>query len=223
MSDFYDVGYSEPGLTTELPDEKQLSELLESEFKGTQKDFTYHLSILSALKVPAHGRVLDYGANWGYASWQFARAGFDVKSFEISKPRAAFGKKLRLTIHTDINEVGQGFDVVYSCHVLEHTPNPREVLLKQLSLVKPGGLVAAHTPHGSKGFRLNNYAVFHRVWGKVHPVLVTDGFVQRFAGSLPYIVTSDDRPENLANWDGVSQVKEPTDEAGFFFAIRASA
>jgi hypothetical protein len=26
-------------------------------------------------------------------------------------------------------------------------------------------------------------------------------------GSLPYIITSDDRPENLANWDGVSQSK----------------
>ena len=67
--------------------------------------------------------------------------------------------------YTDINEVGQGFDAVYSCHVLEHTPNPREVLLKQLSLVKPGGLVAAHTPNGSKGFRLNNYADFHRDMG----------------------------------------------------------
>src|SRR5262245_61665794 len=86
MSDFYDVGYSEPGLTTEFPDDKQLSELLENGFKGSEKDFTYHASILSALKVPVNGRILDFGANWGYASWQFARAGFDVKSFEISKP-----------------------------------------------------------------------------------------------------------------------------------------
>jgi SAM-dependent methyltransferase len=221
MSDFYDVGYSEP-LATELPDDKRLGELLETGFKGSERDFTHHSSILSALKVPSNGRILDFGANWGYASWQFARAGFDVTSFEISKPRAAFGKKLGLTIHTDINEVGQGFDAVYSCHVLEHTPNPREVLLKQLSLVKPGGLLAAHTPNGSKGFRSQNYTAFHRMWGQAHPVLVSDGFVQHFAGSHPYIVTSDDRPENLANWDGVSQVKQSTDEAGFFFAIRAN-
>ena len=187
MSDFYDVGYSEPGLTTELPDDKQLSELLETGFKGSEKDFTYSSSILSALKVPVNGRILDFGANWGYASWQFARAGFDVKSFEISKPRAAFGTKLGLTIHTDINEVGQGFDAVYSCHVLEHTPNPREVLLKQLSLVKPGGLVAAHTPNGSKGFQLKNYADFHRMWGQSHPVLLSDGFVQSVAGSLRFL------------------------------------
>jgi hypothetical protein len=173
--------------------------------------------------VPVNGKILDFGVNWGYASWQFSRAGFDVKSFEISERRAAFGKKLGLTIHTDINEVGQGFDAVYSCHVLEHTPNPREVLLKQLSLVKPGRLIAAHTPNGSKGFRLNNYTTFHRAWGPVHPVLLNDGFVQRVAGSLPYIVKSDDRPEKLATWDGLSQVKQSTDGAGFFFAIRANA
>jgi hypothetical protein len=60
------------------------------------------------------------------------------------------------------------------------------------------------------------------MWGQVHPVLLSDGFVQSVAGSLPYIVTSDDRPEKLVDWDGVSQVKQPTDRAGLFFAIRAS-
>jgi SAM-dependent methyltransferase len=222
MAEFYDIGYSEPGLTTKLPDDKQLTELLETGFKGGEKDFTYSSSILSALKVPVNGRILDFGANWGYASWQFARAGFDVTSFEISKPMAAFGKRLGLTIHTDLNEVGHGFDAVYSCHVLEHTPNPREVLIKQLSLVKPGGLVAAHTPNGSKEFQLSNYAAFHRIWGQVHPVLLSGGFVQSVAGSLPYIVTSDDRPEKLSNWDGVSQVKQSVDGSGLFFAIRAN-
>jgi SAM-dependent methyltransferase len=221
MSEFYDVEYSQPGLTTGLPDDDLLNELLATGFKGSEKDFTYHSSILRALKVPANGRILDFGANWGYASWQFARAGFNVTSFDISKPRAAFGKKLGLTIHTDINEVGQGFDAVYSSHVLEHTPNPREVLLKQLSLVKPGGFVAGHTPNGSKSFRLKHYSAFHRIWGRVHPVLLSDAFVRRVAGSLPYIVTCDDRPEKLARWDGISQVKEPADEAGLFFAFRS--
>jgi hypothetical protein len=211
--DFYNMGYHEPGdLATELPDDKQLGELLETGFRGTGKDFTYHLSILRALKVPENGTILDFGSSWGYASWQFARAGFSVKSFEISRPRAE---------HTDINEVGQGFDVVYSCHVLEHIPNPRDVLLKQLSLVKPGGIVAAHTPNGGRDFQSGNYPGFHRVWGRVHPVLLSDRFVQNVAGSRPYICTSDDRPENLATWDRISQVKQPTRESGFFFAIRA--
>ncbi len=222
-SDFYNVGYREPGLTTELPDEKELGTLLETGFKSSEKDFSYHSSILKALNVPENGTILDFGASWGYASWQFARAGFDVKSFEIAKPRAAYGTKLGLTINTDIDEVGQAFDVVYSCHVLEHIPNPRDALFKQLSLVKPGGLVAAHTPNGSKDFQLNDYRRFHRMWGRVHPVLLSDCFVQHVAGSLAYICTSDDRPENLETWDRISQVKQPTDAAGLFFAIRTNA
>src|SRR5262245_61530838 len=54
MSDFYDVGYSDPQ-ATDLPDDKKLSEMLESRFKGSDKDFTYHSSILSALKLPLNG------------------------------------------------------------------------------------------------------------------------------------------------------------------------
>jgi hypothetical protein len=220
MSNFYETEYAEPGLTTDLPDDRCLNNLLNTGFKGSEKDFTIQLSILRALKVPPDGKILDFGANWGYASWQFARAGFNVTSFEISKHRAAFGKKLGLTIHTDIDKVGHGFDAVYSSHVLEHTTTPREVLLKQLSLVKPGGLVVAHTPNGSKGFRLKNRASFHRIWGQVHPVLLTDEFVEKFAGSLPCIVTSDDRPENVSTWDRTSQTKQPSCEGGLFFAIQ---
>jgi 2-polyprenyl-3-methyl-5-hydroxy-6-metoxy-1,4-benzoquinol methylase len=222
MADFYDVGYSEPQ-ARELPDDKKLNELLETGFKGSDKDFAYHSSILRALKVPVNGRILDFGANWGYSSWQFARAGFDVTSFEISKPMAAFGGKLGLTIHTNIDKVGRGFDAVYSCHVLEHTPDPRAILFKQLSLVKPGGLVAAHTPNGSENYRMNSKTNFHLAWGQAHPVLLTDDFVQSVAGPLAYIITSDDRPETLTDWDGVSQVKQQTNEAGLFFAIRASS
>jgi hypothetical protein len=47
MADFYDVGYSEPQVI-DLPDDKKLKELLERGFKGSDKDFTYHSSILSA-------------------------------------------------------------------------------------------------------------------------------------------------------------------------------
>ena len=220
MSTFYDAGYAEPGLTTELPDDATLSRLLATGFKDSGKDFTYHASILTALGLQPKARILDFGANWGYASWQFARAGFDVTSFEISKPRAAYGAKLGLTIHTDLDAVGDGFDAVYSSHVLEHTPNPREALAQQLAVVKPGGLVVAHTPNGSAGFRQANPVGFNKMWGLVHPVLLTDGFVAGVAGASPLLVGSDDRPEFVAAWDGRSQVRQPADGAGLFFVIR---
>jgi hypothetical protein len=99
-----------------------------------------------------------------------------------------FGKKLGRTVQTDMNEVGQGFDAVCSCHVLEHTPTPA---------------------FAREACRAGRCAHAERKQG-----LLSDGFAQSIAGCLPYIVTSDDRPEKLADWDGVSQVKQPTDGAG---------
>jgi hypothetical protein len=220
---FYEAEYAAPGLTTELPSPEELKELMEKEFKGSEKDYSYHAAVLDAVGVPTGGRLLDYGANWGYASWQFARRGFEVTSFEISKPRATYGAKLGLKIHSDISQVGTGFDAVYSCHVLEHTLNPRDVLLRQLSLVKPGGLVVAHTPNGSVGYRKAAGREFSAIWGFVHPVLLTERFVSYVAGPRPFFVSSNDRPENVSRWNRKSQVVQSTDDAGFFFAIRRTS
>ena len=160
---FYNEGYEEPQ-ATRLPNDDELTELLRNSFKGTDKDFTYHSAILKALGI--RGRILDYGANWGYASWQFARSGFDVVSYEISQKMAEFGKKkLGVSIETDINRVGADFDAVYSSHVLEHIQDPKSAIAKQLSLVKPGGLVVAHTPNGSRAYRTRS-PNFSLAWGK---------------------------------------------------------
>ena len=223
MAEMYDGGYAQPGLTTELPDAAKLAQLLETEFRNSEKDFRHHISIFRALQLGNGSRLLDYGANWGYASWQFARAGFDVSSFEISKPRAAFGSKLGLTIHTDIASVGAGFDAVYSSHVLEHTSNPAAVLREQLTLVKPNGLVIAHTPSGSAAFQESDQRGFHLIWGKVHPVLLTETFVRKLAKKQSFLITSDDRPESIATWDRASQKVEPVNTSNLFFVVRSAS
>jgi SAM-dependent methyltransferase len=214
---FYNDRYAEPQ-ATQLPSDDELTDLLRNSFKGTDKDFTYHCAALKALGI--RGRVLEYGANWGYASWQFARNGFDVVSYEISQKMAKFGKKLGVSIETDISRVGDHFDAVYSSHVLEHIPDPRSAIMKQLSLVRPGGLVVAHTPNGSRAYRTRTPR-FSLIWGQVHPVLLTDDFVGHVAEHRPFLVTSDDSPERLARWDQSSQVKDPCADASFIFAIRA--
>jgi SAM-dependent methyltransferase len=220
MADFYQESYAEPGLTTELPDTATLERLIETEFKQSSKDFSYHLRVLQALGLQSGSRLLDYGANWGYMTWQFQRAGVDVTAFEISKPRAAYGHQLGVKIHTALEEVGMGFDMVYSCHVLEHVPDPAESLRQQLKLVRPGGLVVAHTPNGSPSHRAKHRDVFHHTWGRVHPVLLTDQFVAHLAGMHPYLITSDDSPESIRTWDQEGQELRDTSGEGFFFAIR---
>jgi SAM-dependent methyltransferase len=220
MQEFYDDDYVEPGLTTELPDDRTLDELIRTEFKGSAKDFSYHIRMMQALGVPTGATMLDYGANWGYASWQFQRAGFDVQSFEISRPRAAFGEKLGLRIATSLTDVRPPFDLIYSCHVLEHVPNPQETIESMLAMLKPGGLVVGQTPNGSPAFRDADRRHFQNIWGQVHPVLLTDGFVKRIAGSRPFLICSDDHPDYLRTWDGQSQEHRDCSRDGLFFAIR---
>jgi SAM-dependent methyltransferase len=214
---YYNERYAEPQ-ATQLPSDDELADLLSNSFKGTDKDFTHHSAILKALGI--RGRILDYGANWGYASWQFAHRGFDVVSYEISQKMAEFGKKLGVAIETDISRVGVNFDAVYSSHVLEHIPDPRSTIIKQLTLVKPGGLVVAHTPNGSLAYRTRAPS-FSLSWGQVHPVLLTANFIEHVAEHRPFLVTSDDRPERLARWDQFSQIKDLCADAGLLFAIRA--
>lgn len=80
--------------------------------------------------MPADSRVLDFGANWGYGVWQLRQAGFSAIGYELSEPRAAYSTRLGVEIFTDWSEI-QGrapFDVVFSSHVLEHTPDPARAL-----------------------------------------------------------------------------------------------
>lgn len=219
MSDFYQDGYDEPGITTELPTDHILEKFLQNNFRESPKDFSYHIEILKTLGLKPGNKLLDFGANWGYATYQFKKAGFDTDAFELSKPRAAFGKKLDLNISTRYPEMDERYDMVYSCHVLEHVPNPLETIQKMLAMVKIGGMVVAHTPNGSGSFRIKNPKLFHLLWGRVHPVLLTDQFILKNFIEYPVYVSSNDRPGGIASWDKKINCLGPTDSDGFFFVI----
>jgi 2-polyprenyl-3-methyl-5-hydroxy-6-metoxy-1,4-benzoquinol methylase len=220
MAKFYARDYREPGLTTDLPDRGALQQLINTAFVGSSKDFTKNVDILRALSLPPGARLLEYGASWGYATWQFRRAGFDVSAFEIAPSRAKFGEHLGVEIHTRLDRVGTEFDAVYSSHVLEHVPDPAGVLRQQLALVKEGGLIVCHTPNGSRSYRDRSKAAFHHLWGQVHPVLLTDDFVASLARLRPLLITSDDEPAEIRSWNATSQDLRDTSGTGLFFVIR---
>jgi SAM-dependent methyltransferase len=220
MKAFYQRDYVEPGLTTECPSDDELAALMSGGFTGSDKDFSHQIKALSALGLKSGARILDYGASWGYLTWQLRQAGFDAVGFEISEPRAKAAARLGVEVHSSMASLGGGYDMVYSSHVLEHVPNPAESLLGQLALVRPGGLVVAHTPNGCRGFRERHPGLFHQSWGRVHPVLLTDDFVAHVAGDRPFLTTSDDSPKALSAWNPDTQQKLDTSDHGFFFAIR---
>lgn len=179
MSAFYQSGYAQSGLTTHLPDAANLKALLDNGFSGSAKDFSRIVALLGSLGVEPGARILDYGANWGYGMWQLARAGYAVVGYEISRPRAQFGAKLGVTIHSEWTavEAQEPFDVVFSSHVIEHTPDPARAIHAKMSVLSPGGLFVALFPNGSGEFKKAQPQAFHRLWGKVHPYMLDEKFI----------------------------------------------
>lgn len=225
MNMFYQRKYIQAGLTTELPDDETLSKLTSSNFIGTSKEFSQFIILFNALGVESGSRVLDFGANWGYAMYQFKKAGFEISGYEISKPRAEFGRKLDLNILTNWPEVCafSPFDISFSAHVLEHTPNPAEAIQRQIDVLKPGGYLVAVFPHGSGSFREKSYESFHRLWGRVHPVLPTVEFLQVVLPTSSWFIgaMTEEDLDAISAWDGVTPTIGDTTRSELLVIYRA--
>lgn len=223
MVSFYEDGYAEPGLTTELPTPEALDELLRRGFVGSGKDFTWHLACLAALGIGPGSRVLDYGASWGYATWQFMKAGYKAVGFEPSRPRAAFARRLGVRVESDADAIEGPFDVVFSSHVIEHVPDPAAALEWQYARLALGGAIMAFTPNGTDAYRRRDSKRWQQSWGQVHPVLLTRDFAERVSRGRPCLVTSDVHPERLARWDRTSREIDACDGPGLLVVIRRVA
>jgi 2-polyprenyl-3-methyl-5-hydroxy-6-metoxy-1,4-benzoquinol methylase len=179
MRQFYQSDYQQKGLTTDLPTDVELASLMQNQFRNTMRDASHLMALFRELNIPSNARVLDFGASWGYYSWQLKNQNYDVTSYEISKPRAEFGAKLGLHIHTSLDDVRGPFDVIFSSHVLEHVPNPRQTLQWMAEHTKPGGVIVGFTPNGSDELQKKENRAYHLSWGFVHPVLLTAKFVEK--------------------------------------------
>lgn len=206
MADFYQDEYGQAGLTTDLPSDAQLQDMKSNGFG--KKDFTRFIELFKLLGGKPGDRILDFGANWGYGVYQFRQARFDATGYEISHPRARFAQKLGVEIHTDLAKVKTlpKFDFVFSSHVLEHTPNPAESIGEMLGLLKPGGSFVSVFPNGSEAFSKSDANRFNRLWGKVHPVMLNDKFLQQIFedGALYLGSLEDNHFSEVAAWDQAS-------------------
>lgn len=207
---FYQDEYVEPdGITTFRPPESELQQLLAGGFKGIpSRDATRIRELIESLLGSVQGvRILDYGASWGYVSYQFRQFGMDVESYEISKPRAEYGSKaLDLKISTDEGSLRGGNDIFFSSHVIEHVPNPTAMLNRARDLVRPGGFVITLCPNGSPEFRQSDPRGFHLSWGKVHQTLLGRQYFTKLMGADPYFITASQGGwKRIADWDQSTQ------------------
>jgi len=199
---FYNGKYSE-GFTTDLPSDVELKSLLSSGFAGLEKDYSKYIAIIRALGGSGGSKLLDFGCSWGYGSYQFAKAGFDTLSYEISRTRREYGVlNLGINALDDFDSwaysvAAQGsIDIFFSAHVLEHVPSPIKIINLARRVLRPSGLFIAFFPNGSAAGRAAN-SNWNQLWGKVHPNLLDDIFFNsalfdfpRVFGSTPYNLPS---------------------------------
>jgi SAM-dependent methyltransferase len=192
---FYQKDYIE-GMITEFPDALTLSEWMAHDFVGTDKDLSEKIRIVQS-QCPA-GRLLDYGCSWGYGVFQFNRAGFDAMGYEISIPRARFGRETlgvriletrrELTILPD-----RCFDVIFAHHVLEHLIDPRSAFEDWRRLLRPDGVLLVFVPNagGESARRLGPR--WGPMIGEKHPLAIDANFLYHnfpTHGFMPAFCTS---------------------------------
>ncbi|WP_406699014.1 class I SAM-dependent methyltransferase [Singulisphaera sp. Ch08] len=181
---FYSGLYREDnGVTTNLPSPVELAEMRQTKFAGTDRDATERLALLKQLK--SSGRLLDYGASWGYTTWQFAQAGYDVVGFEIDQDRAAYGRdNLGVPMIVEPAELAKlpegSFDLIYTSHVLEHLPDLRQTFDLFHHLLRPGGVLAIYVPNATG---IDRPEIFGRKkifgFGEKHTMAFTVEFFER--------------------------------------------
>jgi 2-polyprenyl-3-methyl-5-hydroxy-6-metoxy-1,4-benzoquinol methylase len=169
---FYQEEYHE-GFTTDCPGESDLSILMATSFRGSEKDYSEYIEVVRAAGVKSGQVILDYGSSWGYGSWQLMRAGFNVYSYEISEPRAAYAaEKLAGQMLRDPEQIPERADCFFSAHVIEHLPNPRVLWKHAARVLKPDGVIILFMPNGESSLEKTKKD-YHSVWGQVHPLLLS--------------------------------------------------
>ena len=200
---FYQETYSQ-GFTSDTPNDAALRELISTNFAGSEKDYTSYIKVLAALGGRPGDRLLDFGCSWGYGSFQLKKHGYDVTAFEISKPRCRYAReKLGVVAHDKLDEVkGEGFDIFFSAHVLEHVPAISDVFALAQKKLKKGGLFLAFTPNGSNAYRNRQDGAWGQLWGMVHPNFLDDRFYKKAFPDV--LLTSDpyDYREISEQWAG---------------------
>jgi 2-polyprenyl-3-methyl-5-hydroxy-6-metoxy-1,4-benzoquinol methylase len=194
---FYQHDYEQGG-TTRLPDAQTLEELKCSSFAPLGLDYSGYITVLGAAGIRPGHTVYDYGASWGYGSWQFARAGYDVYSYEISRPRARYAEQcLKCQVVEEPEALPREVDCFFASHVLEHLAQPATLWRIAAQVLRPAGVAVLFMPNGEPCRERRDPERYHQLWGRVHPLLLTSASVTSMAARHGFDVLTYSSPYDV--------------------------
>ncbi|MEO1053266.1 MAG: class I SAM-dependent methyltransferase [Bacteroidota bacterium] len=127
--------------------------------------------------VDLNQKILDYGCGMGQNIYKVPGAvGYDISEYALEHCRS---KGMNVTNHLEDLE-DEGFDVVFSSHVLEHHPHPKTMLEEMRSKLKTGKeliLVIPFEKHGKGSFELDlDQHLYNWNFQNINNLLITVGF-----------------------------------------------
>ena len=144
------------------PSQRELHEDVYSEKAGYQKN---RKKDLSATKESPHmkkilnflvrnkisGKLLDVGCSSGIFLYFAKQKGFETHGVELNELTARIAIANGLNVHTgtlqDTRYEDNFFDVVFLGDIIEHVPNPRELLIESKRILKKDGMLIVSTPN----------------------------------------------------------------------------
>jgi 2-polyprenyl-3-methyl-5-hydroxy-6-metoxy-1,4-benzoquinol methylase len=155
-------GYGRPG----SPIWKKLPGLLIYLLPNKPFYLDTHIMFLNAV---SGGSVLDVGCGNGERLELLKGLGWKVRGVDFDRRAVEAAKLKGLDADCgDLPAVGyqaNSFDAVISSHVLEHVPNPRQMVAECARVLKPGGRIVLVTPNADS-FGLRYYG---RCWRGLEP------------------------------------------------------
>ncbi len=138
LTEFYQTGGMHAGAESEIPVETWLKETArddERRFESFREQIT-------------NNRVLDFGCGAGGFLLRAATVAGSVTGLELEQRFVPHFKKNALEVHADIADIPPGaqFDVITAFHVLEHLPDPRDMLMQFKKFLAPSGNITIEVP-----------------------------------------------------------------------------
>ncbi len=100
-------------------------------------------------------RLLDVGCGTGELITFLAKKGYEVTGIEPSEDATKIANDNGLNVYCSssdefikkCHENGEKFDVITMYHVLEHVPNPKELLVSLKEILNPSGILIVNVPN----------------------------------------------------------------------------